>query len=52
MVDAEVDSKGFVLVGESSTLSYNFDDIFRRVQVAQRKKKSKEHNVLLLRWKE
>ncbi|MFS7952799.1 hypothetical protein Hanom_Chr07g00611131 [Helianthus anomalus] len=52
MVDAEVDPKGFVLVGESSTLSYNFDDIVRRVQVAQRKKKSKEQKVLLLRWKE
>ncbi|KAJ0695748.1 hypothetical protein HanLR1_Chr10g0349011 [Helianthus annuus] len=52
MVDAEVDPKGFVLVGESSTLSYNSDDIVRHVQAVQRKKKSKEHKVLLLRWKE
>ncbi|KAM0061166.1 hypothetical protein Hdeb2414_s0004g00132761 [Helianthus debilis subsp. tardiflorus] len=36
MVDAEVDPKGFVLV----------------VQIAQRKKKSKELKVLLIRWKE
>ncbi|KAF5781032.1 hypothetical protein HanXRQr2_Chr11g0478731 [Helianthus annuus] len=50
MVDAEVDPKGFVLVGESSTLSYDFDDIVRRVHVIQKKKKAKE--VLLLRWKD
>ncbi|MFS7997567.1 hypothetical protein Hanom_Chr12g01143271 [Helianthus anomalus] len=51
MVDVEVDPKGFVLVGESFTLSYNLDDIVYRVQVAQRRKKAKEHKVLLLRWK-
>ncbi|MFS7978557.1 hypothetical protein Hanom_Chr10g00916861 [Helianthus anomalus] len=52
MVDAEEDPKGFVLVGESSTLSYSLNDIVRRVQVAQRKRKVKEQEVLLLRWKD
>ncbi|MFS7986241.1 hypothetical protein Hanom_Chr11g01008011 [Helianthus anomalus] len=52
MVDPEVDTKGFVLVAESSTLSYNIDDIIRRVLVEQRRKKAKEQKVLLLRWKE
>ncbi|MFS7936741.1 hypothetical protein Hanom_Chr05g00419341 [Helianthus anomalus] len=52
MVDAEVDPKGFVLVGDSIPLSYNFDEIIRRVQVEQRKRKAEETEVLLLRWKE
>ncbi|KAJ0905548.1 hypothetical protein HanPSC8_Chr07g0295201 [Helianthus annuus] len=52
MMDAEVDPKGFVLVGNSIPLSYNFDDIVRRVQVVQKKKKAKEQKVMLLRWKE
>ncbi|MFS8002160.1 hypothetical protein Hanom_Chr13g01198831 [Helianthus anomalus] len=52
MVDAEVDPKGFVLVGDSIPLSYNFDDIIRHVQVEQRKRKAKEPEVMLLRWKE
>ncbi|XP_022019683.1 glutamic acid-rich protein-like [Helianthus annuus] len=52
MVDAEVDPKGFVLVGDSTPLSYNFDDIIRLVKVEQRKRKVKEPKVLLLRWKE
>ncbi|KAM0041007.1 hypothetical protein Hdeb2414_s0011g00361151 [Helianthus debilis subsp. tardiflorus] len=53
MVDAEVDQgQGFVLVGEATSLSYNFDDIIRCVQVEQRKRKAKEPEVLLLRWKE
>ncbi|MFS7915098.1 hypothetical protein Hanom_Chr02g00161341 [Helianthus anomalus] len=49
MVDAEEESKGFVLVGESSP-SFNLDDIVRRVHVIQKKKKAKE--VLLLKWKD
>ncbi|XP_022042008.1 eukaryotic translation initiation factor 5B-like [Helianthus annuus] len=53
MVDVEANqAQGFVLVGKSSTLSYNYDDIIRRVQVEQRKRKAKETEVLLLRWKE
>ncbi|MFS8034057.1 hypothetical protein Hanom_Chr17g01576721 [Helianthus anomalus] len=52
MVDAEVDPKGFMLVGDSIPLSYNFDDIIRRVQIEQRKRKAKEPEVMLLRWKE
>ncbi|KAF5768355.1 hypothetical protein HanXRQr2_Chr14g0635451 [Helianthus annuus] len=52
MVDAEVDPQGFVLVGEATPLSYNFDNIIRLVQVEQRKRKAKEPEVLLLRWKE
>ncbi|MFS7954731.1 hypothetical protein Hanom_Chr07g00633951 [Helianthus anomalus] len=51
MVDAKVDPKGFVLVGESS-LSSNYDDIICRVQVEQRKRKAKDPEVLLLKWKE
>ncbi|KAM0064463.1 hypothetical protein Hdeb2414_s0003g00103231 [Helianthus debilis subsp. tardiflorus] len=52
MVDAEVDPKGFVLIGESSTLSYSYDDIIHLVQVEQRRRKAKEPEVLLLQWKE
>ncbi|MFS8019946.1 hypothetical protein Hanom_Chr15g01409831 [Helianthus anomalus] len=52
MVDAEIDPKGFVLAGESFTLSYDLDDIVRRVQIEQRRKKEKEHKTFLLRWKE
>ncbi|MFS7919774.1 hypothetical protein Hanom_Chr03g00216641 [Helianthus anomalus] len=51
MVDAEANPMGFVLVGESS-ISLNFDDIFRRVLAEQRRKKSKEQKVLLLKWKD
>ncbi|MFS7935226.1 hypothetical protein Hanom_Chr05g00400981 [Helianthus anomalus] len=49
MVNAEVDPKGFVLVGDSIPLSYNIDDIIRRVRVEQRKRKVKEPEVLFLR---
>ncbi|MFS7906047.1 hypothetical protein Hanom_Chr01g00054771 [Helianthus anomalus] len=43
MVDIEANqAQGFVLVGEANSLSYNLDEIFRRVQVEQRKKKAKE----------
>ncbi|MFS8001441.1 hypothetical protein Hanom_Chr13g01190421 [Helianthus anomalus] len=49
MVDAEADPKGFILVGESS-LSFDLNDIARRVHVMQKKKKAKE--VLLLKWKD
>ncbi|KAF5796330.1 hypothetical protein HanRHA438_Chr08g0362371 [Helianthus annuus] len=49
MVDAKINPKGFVLVGESSTLSFDLNDIVRRVHVIQNKKKAKE--VLLLKWK-
>ncbi|MFS8023863.1 hypothetical protein Hanom_Chr16g01456511 [Helianthus anomalus] len=53
MVDAKVDQvQGFVLVGEATSLPYRFDDIIRLVQVEQRKRKAKEPEVLLLRWKE
>ncbi|MFS7954822.1 hypothetical protein Hanom_Chr07g00635151 [Helianthus anomalus] len=52
MDDAEVDPKGFVLVGESCTLSYDVDDIIRRVLVKQRRKKAKEQKTLLLQWKD
>ncbi|MFS7967691.1 hypothetical protein Hanom_Chr09g00788721 [Helianthus anomalus] len=51
-LDAEVDPKGFVLVGDSTPLSYNFDDLIHRVQVEQRKRKAKEPEVLFLIWKE
>ncbi|MFS7976875.1 hypothetical protein Hanom_Chr10g00897461 [Helianthus anomalus] len=38
MVDVEADQgQGFILIGESTTPSYNFDDIVRRVRVEQRK---------------
>ncbi|MFS8034910.1 putative GTPase effector domain-containing protein [Helianthus anomalus] len=33
MVDAEVDPEGFVLVGDCTPLSYNFDDVTRIVKV-------------------
>ncbi|MFS7929340.1 hypothetical protein Hanom_Chr04g00331381 [Helianthus anomalus] len=50
---AEVDqAQGFVLVGETTSLSYNFDDVIHLVQVEQRKWKAKEPKVRLLRWKE
>ncbi|MFS8007269.1 hypothetical protein Hanom_Chr14g01259021 [Helianthus anomalus] len=53
MIDVEADqAQGFVLVGEATPLSYNFDDIVRRVQAEQRKRKVKEPKLLLLRWKE
>ncbi|XP_035840382.1 glutamic acid-rich protein-like [Helianthus annuus] len=53
MVDVEADqAQGFVLVGEATIPSYNFEEIIRRVLVEQRRKKAKEHKVLLLRWKD
>ncbi|XP_021975339.1 golgin subfamily A member 6-like protein 6 [Helianthus annuus] len=53
MVDAKVDqAQSIVLVGEVTSLSYNFDDIIRLVRVEQRKRKLKEPEVMLLRWKE
>ncbi|MFS7976569.1 hypothetical protein Hanom_Chr10g00893991 [Helianthus anomalus] len=52
MVDVEdVQTQGFVLVGESSP-SLNYDDIIRRVLVEQRRRKAKEPEKLLLKWKE
>ncbi|MFS8001130.1 hypothetical protein Hanom_Chr13g01186601 [Helianthus anomalus] len=50
MVEAEANPMGFVLVGESSSPSFDLNDILRRVNVIQRKKKAKE--VLMLKWKE
>ncbi|MFS7954771.1 hypothetical protein Hanom_Chr07g00634451 [Helianthus anomalus] len=53
MVDVEDDqSQGFVLVGEATPLSYSFGDIIRLVQVEQRKRKAREPEVKLIRWKE
>ncbi|KAF5804721.1 hypothetical protein HanXRQr2_Chr05g0200461 [Helianthus annuus] len=53
MVNAAVnEQQSFVLVGEATSLSYSFDDIIRLVQVKQRKRKVKEPEVMLLRWKE
>ncbi|MFS8024716.1 hypothetical protein Hanom_Chr16g01466661 [Helianthus anomalus] len=52
MVDVEdVQAQGFVLVGESSS-SLNYNDIIRRVLVEQRRRKAKEPENLLLKWKE
>ncbi|MFS8006741.1 hypothetical protein Hanom_Chr14g01252741 [Helianthus anomalus] len=49
----EVDQdQGFVLVGDSTSLTYSFDDIIRLVRVEQRKRKAREPKVKLLRWKE
>ncbi|XP_022040637.1 sporulation protein cse15-like [Helianthus annuus] len=49
----EVDQdQGFVLVGDSAPLSYNFDDIIRLVKVEQRKRKAREPEVKLLCYKE
>ncbi|MFS7918205.1 hypothetical protein Hanom_Chr03g00198091 [Helianthus anomalus] len=45
-------SPSHVDVEMSSTLSYNVDDIIRRVLAEQRRKKAKEQKVLLLRWKD
>ncbi|MFS7986772.1 hypothetical protein Hanom_Chr11g01014201 [Helianthus anomalus] len=53
MLNVEADqAQGFVLVGEVTIPSDNFDEIIRRVLVEQKRKKAKEHKVLLLRWKE
>ncbi|MFS7978074.1 hypothetical protein Hanom_Chr10g00911361 [Helianthus anomalus] len=53
MVEAEVDqAQGFVLVGDSTHLSYSFDDIIRLVRVEQCKRKAREPEVKLLSWKE
>ncbi|KAJ0475758.1 hypothetical protein HanHA300_Chr13g0469291 [Helianthus annuus] len=53
MVDVEDDqAQGFILVGKATSLSYDFDDIIRRVKVEQRKRKAKEPEMLLLQWKE
>ncbi|MFS7969972.1 hypothetical protein Hanom_Chr09g00815501 [Helianthus anomalus] len=46
------DNQGFILVGEATSISYSLDDIIHLVQVQQRKKKVKEPEVMLLRWKE
>ncbi|MFS7899816.1 hypothetical protein Hanom_Chr00s079776g01793301 [Helianthus anomalus] len=52
MVDVEdVQTQGFVLVGESSP-SLNYDDIIRRVLVEQRRRKAEEPEKLLLKLKE
>ncbi|MFS7977413.1 hypothetical protein Hanom_Chr10g00903691 [Helianthus anomalus] len=52
MVDAEDEqAQGFVLVGDSTPLSYSLDDIIRLVQVEQRKRKAREPEVKLLCWK-
>ncbi|MFS8019175.1 hypothetical protein Hanom_Chr15g01400811 [Helianthus anomalus] len=49
----EVDqAQRLVLVGEATPLSYNINDIIFLVQVERRKRKAKEPEVLLLRWKE
>ncbi|MFS7960752.1 hypothetical protein Hanom_Chr08g00706711 [Helianthus anomalus] len=50
MVEVEADPLGFVLVGESSSLSFDLNDILRRVHNLQKKKKAKE--MLMLKWKE
>ncbi|MFS7966062.1 hypothetical protein Hanom_Chr09g00769481 [Helianthus anomalus] len=42
----------FVLVSDSVSLSYRFDDIIRLVKVEQRKRKMREPEIKLLRWKE
>ncbi|MFS7952419.1 hypothetical protein Hanom_Chr07g00606691 [Helianthus anomalus] len=43
MVDAEMnEQQSFVLVGDSTPLSYYFEDIIRLVRVEQRKRKAKE----------
>ncbi|MFS7966074.1 hypothetical protein Hanom_Chr09g00769611 [Helianthus anomalus] len=42
----------FVLVGDSVSLSYRFDDMVRLVKVEQRKRKMREPEMKLLRWKE
>ncbi|MFS7953666.1 hypothetical protein Hanom_Chr07g00621321 [Helianthus anomalus] len=54
MVDVEVDPHQglFLLVILPLSLSYNFDDIIRLVRVEQRKRKMREPEVKLLRWKE
>ncbi|MFS7977062.1 hypothetical protein Hanom_Chr10g00899771 [Helianthus anomalus] len=53
MVDAEVnEQQSFVLVGDSTPLSYNFEDIIRLVRVEQRKRKVKEPEMKYLCWRE
>ncbi|KAF5787343.1 hypothetical protein HanXRQr2_Chr10g0451661 [Helianthus annuus] len=53
MVDVEVDqAQGFVLIGKATSLSYDFDDIIRRVQVEQRRRLAKEPEMMLLKWKD
>ncbi|MFS8019602.1 hypothetical protein Hanom_Chr15g01405671 [Helianthus anomalus] len=49
----EVDQdQGFVLVGDSASRSYSFDDIIRLVKVEQHKRKEREPEVMLLCYKE
>ncbi|MFS7987542.1 hypothetical protein Hanom_Chr11g01024201 [Helianthus anomalus] len=50
MVEAEANPLGFMLVGESSSRSFDLNDILRRVHTLQKNKKAKE--VLMLKWKE
>ncbi|MFS7954765.1 hypothetical protein Hanom_Chr07g00634371 [Helianthus anomalus] len=53
MVDAEDDqSQWFELVSEATPLSYSFGDIICRVHVEQRKRKAREPEMKLIRWKE
>ncbi|MFS7953983.1 hypothetical protein Hanom_Chr07g00625011 [Helianthus anomalus] len=50
MAEAETYPLGFLIVGESSSPSFDLNDILRRVNVIKRKKKAQE--MLMLKWKE
>ncbi|MFS7893008.1 hypothetical protein Hanom_Chr00s000796g01661591 [Helianthus anomalus] len=50
MTEDEANPMGFMLFGESSSLSFDLNEIIRRVHVLQKKKNAKE--VLMLKWKD
>ncbi|KAM0067403.1 hypothetical protein Hdeb2414_s0002g00060791 [Helianthus debilis subsp. tardiflorus] len=50
MAEAKTNPMGFLIVGESSSPSFDLNDILCRLNVIQRKRKAKE--MLMLKWKE